>query len=246
MKKDQITKGKIQDKKEQCQEGSFTTNTDFLDLHQQSISIGIAKGTKHAFAGGYEEAERKVLVFLSDYLELDEDDMFCVVRARPVSSNAELSHRDYLGSLIGIGISRSKVGDILVDEKGADIIVLKSIGTFLKNNYTKAGRIKLDVEILPISQLSYKETEKKEITCTVASVRLDNIISAAFGISRVKAVDAIRQGLVFVDNIEVLKVDKQIENGAKLVLRHKGKCVLKETGEKSRKNRIYIKIEKYV
>ncbi len=80
---------------------------------------------------------------------------------------------------------------------------------------------------------------------TVASLRLDNIVASAFGLSRAKAAEAIRRGMVSVNSMEALKVDMEIKECDKIAMREKGKAVLAEIGGTSRKDRIRIKINKY-
>lgn len=92
-----------------------------------------------------------------------------------------LTHRDYLGSLMGLGIKRESTGDILVRKDGADIIVLKEMASFIMMNMDKAGRARLQFEEVPVSELIVPEFHRIEVTESVSSLRLDNVLSAAFG-----------------------------------------------------------------
>lgn len=178
-------------------------------------------------------------------------ELLTVIRATaPKGSSASksgraLSHSDYLGALMGLGLKRTVIGDILVREDGADIIVLTDIADFLMNTFASAGRSHLSLERLPIEALRLPERTVTEIHDTVASLRLDALLAAAFRLPRGKAADAIRQGLVFVDHLEATKADMPIEEGAELVIRHKGKVRLAEVGGRSRKDRINVTFEKY-
>lgn len=87
---------------------------------------------------------------------------------------------------------------------------------------------------------------KVTVKDTVASLRLDNIVSSAFGLSRAKAQEAIKRGIVFVNSLEQTKVDAQIDEGDKIVLRGKGKVLVKEIGNRTRKDRIFMEFERYV
>ena len=146
---------------------------------------------------------------------------------------------------MGLGIKRTVVGDILVREDGADIIVLTEIADFIMQTFASAGRSHLSLERLPIEALIVPEHETHEIHDTVASLRLDAVLAAAFRLPRGKAADAIRQGLVFVDHLEATKADMPVEEGAELVIRHKGKAILSEVGGRSRKDRINVTFTKY-
>ncbi|MBE6031036.1 MAG: hypothetical protein E7225_05515 [Clostridiales bacterium] len=219
------------------------------------------------FYGGYGDAERRVLVILPEYAHVTDvvpdmhdnresqiDDMnsaedcpLCILKVRTKGGmSRKLTHRDYLGSLLGLGIKREKVGDILVLDDGADIIVLKELSEFLAVNYEKAGRTNLNVEICDITALDVGKINIEERRDTVASLRLDSLVSSVFGISRGKAQEAIKMGLVFVNSAQISKADMMLGEGDKIVLRGRGKAVLREVAGRSKKDRIYVVFDKYV
>lgn len=256
MNEDKLIIAMAEDKIGQCYNNYMITNTGFLDMRQQTISRKTIKSNtniKGFFYGGYEESERRIAIFLPDYIDVStdeelhdhlrqnkEDNPLALIRAKH-NGYKELSHRDYLGSLIGLGIKRESIGDILVSKEGADIVVLKEMAEFLLINYGKAGRTYLDLWQEDIKNIYVPEGRTEEKDATVASLRLDNVLSAAFGLSRSKALEAIRTGIVFVNNLQAEKAEKILNQGDKLVLRGKGKVFLKEIGGNTRKNRIFIK-----
>ncbi len=197
------------------------------------------------FYGGYEDAERVILINLPDYARLADNNPLTVIRACKAEGGRELTHRDYLGSLVGLGIKRELLGDILVREDGADIIVLSDIAEFILSNYCKAGRTALSLSQHHISELIVPKVKRTRITDTVASLRLDSVTASAFGLARGKAAEAIGGGIVFVNHLEVTKPDFQVKEGDKITLRGKGKACLTEIGGRSRKDRVYITIERY-
>ena len=244
------------DKIEQCARSYRVVSTGFLDTAEQSV---LRKHYHHAavdcrihFFGGYEDAERVVLLCQPEYTDPGEREaVFSVIRAvfDPRSSASARSgrppaHSDYLGSLLGLGIDRSKVGDILVREDGADIIVLSEIVPFILQEYTSAGRAPLTVTAHPLSELIIPERETITKHDTVASLRLDNVVSSIFGLSRSKAATAIRQGLVSLDHIETIKIDTQVTEDALISFRGKGRARLTDIGGKSKKGRINITFTK--
>lgn len=211
------------------------------------------------FYGGYGDAERRIVVMLPDYVQVHDvipaisqgnDECDCPLIVLKVGTKGgmsrKLTHRDYLGSILGLGIKREKVGDILVHDDGADIIVLRELGEYLAVNYEKAGRANLSVETADITALDAGSVTIEEKRDTVASLRLDSLVSSAFGISRGKAQEAIKMGLVFVNNAAAAKADMQLEEGDKLVLRSRGKAVLREVSGRSKKDRIYVIFDKYI
>lgn len=251
--------GQIKDKYYQCQGKNIITATDFLDLSQQSVAKAYLDkefAGEGVFYGGYEEAERRKILFLPDYLEVEslEDlaqvaEEYGIIKALKITRPKEgkpLGHRDYLGSLMGEGIKREKVGDILVDEKGAHILVSGEVFQYIMDNYSMAGRVSITTGQESLNEISQIKPNTKEIRDTVASMRLDAVLGAAFGISRSKASEAIKMGIVFVNSVEATKTDKLVEEGDKLVIRGKGKAVLKEVSGKTKKDRFFVLIERYV
>lgn len=257
MKEDKIIVAFAEDKRSQCQDSYMITNTGFLDIRQQSLCGNIAKYADEAkgfFYGGFEDAERRILVFVPDYIEIknsaevckyflehSEDNPLTLIRAVH-KGYKELSHRDYLGSLMGMGLKRDVIGDILVYKGGADIIILKEMTDFLLMNYGKAGRVELSLSAEELSGLIIPEGRTEEKSCTVASLRLDNVAAAVFGISRSMAAEAVRSGLMFVNGVQADKVEKAVEKGDKLVIRGRGKVFLKEIGGTTKKDRIFITV----
>ena len=242
----------IDDKLRKCEDGYMLTNTHFLSLGERSSAMAHLKNRypNHVFWGGYPDAERTILFLLPEYMEKDdfvleeEDDPLCLVRCR--SSSAKLTHRDYLGALLGLGLERSVIGDILVGEHGAQIIVMKSIADYLLANFEKAGSASLKITIDAIKNLEPPKIKTEFIRESVASLRLDNMLSAVFGVSRSDAVEAISRGMVFLNDTEATKPDARISEGDKLVLRGKGKAYFREQSGTTRKGRLSVLFEKYI
>lgn len=238
-------------------------NSDFLSMEQQSLVCGFVK--KHEkegvmFFGGYEDAERKQVYFVPDYMGVENekdlaahfavDSSVCPLAVLnvcvPRAERGKLSHRDYLGALMGEGIKREKIGDIIVSEDGAQIIAVKEMVDYLAGNFTQVGRVAVKAEATAINKINVGEIRKKVNKFTVSSPRVDNIVSAIFGVSRKDATEAISRGRVFVGGVEISKPDMVLKGGEKVVLRGKGKAVyLGETGT-SRKGKIYIEAEIYI
>ena len=249
MKDDKILIAWAKDRLNQCEDCYMTTRTDFLDLHQKTLIYNMIKtiphGCKVEFFGGYEDSERIVCFFLPEYATIEDIEELVVAKVTVSSEGRKLTHRDYLGALLALGIKREKTGDILVRQDGADIIILKDLAEFIEMNFTQVGKVPISVKITGLDQLEIPENSCIEKEDTVASLRLDNVISSAFGVSRTKAVEAIKKGIVFKNSLECTKPDKEVQEGDKLVLRGKGKAYLLEKGGLSRKGRIYIKLRIY-
>lgn len=146
---------------------------------------------------------------------------------------------------MGLGIQRDTVGDILPGANSCDLIVLKEISPFILANLSSAGKVKLKLTSIGHSQLQIPEPEFKLVRDTVASLRLDNIVSAGFSISREKASAAIRAGKVTLNHLECAKPDKTVGRGDRISLRGMGKIEFCEVGNLTKKGRISITIKKY-
>ncbi|MBQ2094517.1 MAG: RNA-binding protein [Firmicutes bacterium] len=249
MEKDEkLLLASAEDKARQCERNSIPTHTGFLSLAQQAILEKEFPGA--CFWGGCEDAERRILVFLPEWMaELPacgEDCPLAILRVTLSKGSPALTHRDYLGSLLALGVDRSVAGDIFVREDGADIFVLRDMAEFLRQHYTQAGRAALQTEVLEpqaLRQAAYRIVEKRD---TVASLRLDCVLAGMFDLSRGHAQEAVRQGLVAVNGRLALKPDAMLAEGDKVSLRGKGKAVLKEIGGKSRKDRDCIVYARYL
>ena len=253
MTKDELITARIEDKISQCRDGYYVTSTGLLDTHEQALAIAASRhaaGVRTFMYGGYDEAEWRMLVCVPRDLPLNDEEaaegLLRVLRVRLPAISRELSHRDYLGSLLGLGIDRRLTGDILVRPDGADILIVPGIEEFLLKELHRIGSVEVKTEAVSAGELIIPVARVEFIKDSVSSVRLDSIVSSAFRISRGKAAEAVRRGLVSVDHAECVKPDAAVHEGSSIVLKGKGKAVLEETGGESRKGRIRIVIKRYI
>ena len=236
----------------------YMTHTAFLDLHQRSVlqvlSRECGRDTRLFFYGGCPDAERTVAVFLPAFFESEDAESFFAAQPEddPLSllrfekdRFSTLSHRDYLGALMGLGIKRELIGDLVVDDGGAFVVCLKTAQPFLLEHLTSAGRATLTGRKAQFRELLQREEHFSEQFASVASLRLDSMLGAAFGLSRGKAAEFIESGAVYLNSLQTFKPDARVNEGDKLVLRGKGKAVLAEVRGESKKGRIHIVINKY-
>lgn len=256
MTEDDLLLSQIKDKIAECENNSIITSTDFLDLRKQGIAVSFLKHQKNVrwmLYGGYEDAERKVVVFLPYYVadfydfikENPDDEPFVTLRADKDNFSV-LSHRDYLGALTGLGIRREKLGDIIVDEKGCFFFAKDSVVSFINQNFSSAGRGTITVSAVKDKPDFSKKVSVREICCFVATPRLDAVIAGVYSLSRSKAVEYIERGAVFVNDEQVLKPDFKLKSGDKLVLKGKGRAMIKDDSSKSKKGRIALIVDLFV
>ena len=198
--------------------------------------------------GNEKEENYAVCRVLTKYFEENpESSPICLLDVViPPAEHKTLGHRDYLGALMGEGIKREKVGDILVHEKGAQIIVASELADYLAENFRQVGSASVFVKKSQISALNSTEIRTISLKFTVSSPRIDNIVSGVFGISRKDAVSAISHGKVFVSGREISKPDFALKGGEKIVLRGKGKAIYNGVTGTSKKGKVYINVEKYI
>ena len=231
---------------------SIPCATQFLSPAQRAALeplLAAAGHPKHLFHGGYEGAERSICGFLPDWQETEDWDAaeeLAAVEAAFPPTGADLTHRDLLGGLMGTGLTREKVGDILVGTTAAQIVCLKDAAPIILSQFDQAGRYRLSLREIPLADLSPAPAEVKHIRDTVATLRLDAVFSTGFSLSRGKAAGAIQAGRVSVNHRECLKPDRLLEEGDVLTCRGLGKCVLKTVLGQSRKGRIMIEMERYL
>jgi len=247
---DRLLLAKVWDKINAGMRRSILASTCFLsprELDMARYLFGEQPGLC-AF-GGYGDAERQMLVYLPDYLDVqalmeDESPVVCL-RAEWFESET-LSHRDLLGALMGAGIARETVGDICVGKGSCDFFVTDEIAPYILQNFTSAGRTKLSLRQISLSDVSVPEPETKEIRDTVASLRLDSVVASGFRIGRSLAAQHIAAGKAAIDGLPCEKPDKTVSEGSKISVRGLGKIKLRTVGGQTKKGRISITIDRYI
>ncbi len=244
-KEDYILLSDFADKIKLRENKNIPANTKFLDSHGQKLIsdfIREAGVSGCVFSDITGKDERRICMIMPDYP--CEFMPVTVIRAKK-SKRDNLSHRDYLGSLMGLGIKREFIGDIYVNEFGADIVVLNEISDYIMIEYKKAGRKQLELEVVEPGEISFSSDNEKVLSMTVTSMRLDCIISGAFNISRSRAMSFINSGLCSINNIECLKNDKEVLEKDIIRVRRLGKIRLDAILGKSRKDKFIIEFTKW-
>ncbi len=243
---DRLLLAKVWDKINAGMRRNIPANTGFLsprELEMCRFLFGDIPGLT-AF-GGFPEAERKMLCFFPEYLEGSEEYPLTCLRATFYEGDSP-SHRDFLGALMGAGIGRETIGDICVSKGTCDFFVTEEIGPYILQNFIGAGRVKVRLRQIPLSEVVVPEPEMKEIRDTLASLRLDSVISSGFRIGRSLAAQYVAQGKAAIDGLPCEKPDKAIAEGAKISVRGLGKIKLESVNGQTKKGRISVVIHRYV
>ncbi len=250
---DRLAAAKLLNKAEFTARTHRLAHSDFLDPRQAKLAERALKAADiydYCFYGGFSGAERSVALFktcFTDEAELEQykSSILKVIEIDPLMRNS-LNHRDYLGALMGLGIRRSVIGDIIIDETKCNVIVLSDIADYIERNLHKVGNIGIDLKISDIIGLSVPAPETAEVRAVVSALRLDCVCAAAFGLSRSKTSEYIKSGRVQLNWEITTGADKPVREGDTLSMRGKGRAVLGKDAGRTRKDRISVIITKYM
>lgn len=200
------------------------------------------EGVNVYFCGGYPEAERSVAVFYSD--EIPDDQCVICLKAEWNAKYASPGHRDLLGAIMGLGIEREMLGDILMDEGCAHIFVLPEIADYICANLDSAGRAKLWL-CIETGEFQPPEPDGVYIRETVNTPRLDAVIAAGYDLSREKAQKLVAQGFVKLNHVECLRTDVHLSDNDLISVRGFGRLRFVENMGETRKGRTAVRLFRY-
>lgn len=193
------------------------------------------------FFGGYSDAERAVAAF-------GDDEVSYPITALLIEAKGKraLTHRDYLGSVLSLGIKREHIGDILIKDSGAVMFVTDEISDFIVMNLSRIGNTPVKISVT--ENLSEFDTNHhfKETDVTVSSMRFDCVLSAVAGTSRTRSSELIDEGLCMVNYAVTKNSRLQIKDGDIISVRGFGKFVIQTDSRLTKKGRIHIKVKKYI
>ena len=243
---EKLFKDKIQDLYKRCERDCTSQFSNFLDEGEQILVSEqcLRPGFNTCFFGGFDDAERKIFGVLPEWEENAEFPLRLITIEH--SFGSELSHRDYLGSVLGLGIERNKTGDILIDGNKAYVILSESIANFVCDNLKKIGSRGVKVKMEELCNVKLPEKKFMEIGTVCASLRLDAVVGAATNLARAKAANLIEAGYVKLNHKVQEKGATQITEGDLISVRGYGRFVLSEAGNETRKGRIHIVLKKYI
>ena len=197
--------------------------------------------------GGYPQAERQRIAIARSELPLDLSQV--AIAALDIAGNFlfdTATHRDFLGAMLGTGIIREKTGDIIVlGERGAQAIVVPELVEFLEMNLKQVRSVPVKTQRIDLSELKIREPKKKELTTVEASLRLDAIASAGFGMSRSKMVELIDGGDVRVNWKEITQASSQVKTGDLIAIRGKGRLEVGDIAV-TKKDRYRVQLTRYM
>lgn len=241
-------------------EREIVTYSDFLNLNDQNILHTLPKNrlySRYVLFGGYDMAERQMAAFIPEALSLrygvsditpkEIDYPFCAVKIEPKNKrfSEDLTHRDFLGSILNLGIDRSKTGDILMTEDSALLFINKDLVSVVTEDLTRVRHTVIDSSVINLDMINYTP-DFQQIKGTVSSVRLDSLLPLAFSSSRSKLSGLIEGAKVFVNGKLITSNGYQVKEGDLISVRGLGKFRFEEAGKITKKSRISVTIQKYV
>ena len=236
---------RLLDKIELALKNHSIESTDFMDPYERYLARSIINrfdDIKYKEFGGTSSSERKVIFIYPDYLDDNYLDLnLTYLRVKGVVDG--LNHRDYLGSLLSLGIKRSKTGDILVHKDYTDIILKNEIGNFVLQNLDKVGGNKVSLSEIEAEELTEPTVNFRELSLFISSMRLDAFLSSIYNISRHESINIIKNGNVKVNWEEILEPSKELNVGDNISTRGRGRAMIKSIDGFSKKGRLHITVQ---
>lgn len=249
-KEEELLKKRLIELSNQAYSRDIVVYSDFLNLNELNILHTIPKNmfpAKYETYGGYHLAERQMAVFLPDALYYEYVYPVQLIEVTPVNRRfaEELTHRDYLGALMNLGIERCKLGDIIIDDKTTVILAKDEIADYIMDNLTRIRHTSVNTQKKNAMELSY--IPKYELLKgTVPSVRLDTVLSVAYPVSRSKLTAYIEAGRVFVNGKLITSNGYHLKNGDIISVRGLGRILFDEIISETKKGRYMIAVKKYI
>ena len=219
--------------------------TEFMNPYEIKNAISILNSNhdiKYTIDGGYDEAERSVIFIYPYYNEYE--DIEEKLRYIQIEGNFKfktVSHKDYLGSILNLGIKREKIGDIIVHENFAQIIVSADICDFIIFNLEKISRNNVKLKEIKKEEIIKNKVEYKEISFTSSSKRIDSIISGVYNISRQESIKYISSERVYMNYEKIGSASKEVEENSLVSTRGKGRVIITDLSGITSKGRIKVK-----
>ncbi len=248
-KEEQILYNHLKDLANTAFRRNYVVFSDFLTLNEQSILLSMKEnllGIHIELEGGHTLAERKIVCFKPIGVGSDTPTPLCLLKVEPKNSkfSDELTHRDFLGAILNLGIDRCKIGDIFVQNTTAFIICNDLIGNFICDHLIKVRHTSVDCAITDLSDFTF-EPQFTTIKGSVSSTRLDAILALAFRTSRSKITGYIESEKVFVNGKSITSNSYMLKEGDIVSARGLGKFIISSYLSKTKKDRLFIELNLY-
>lgn len=239
---------RVEDLCRRSQDQCMQVHTCFLTGGELAAAQRVVKGypdVEGVSVGGFAECDRNMLCIFPSFLPFQADEVPLDILKITLRSQDRLSHRDYLGSLLGLGVHRERIGDIYCFPGHAFAAVDHSIAAYLASQLEKVGRCSVQEVCTVSADEVCIQREYEDITDTIPSPRLDCVVASVAKMPRAKAQELIHSGLVEVDHICRTKNDQEVASGHVLSIRGRGRYIIDDMSQMTRKGRLVLRARKY-
>lgn len=229
-----------------AQSSGVPRQTAFLNDRQQALACAALSAvgcTGYHFDGGYPEAERKILCLHGD-MDQSTAPRFGCLFLEAMGEHDALTHRDYLGAMLSLGVKRECVGDILPGDAGAYVFLLDTVAPLLREELCRVGRCTVRVREAQAGELP-GPAQRPLHRVSIASLRLDALLAAMLHISRADAAGLVKSGAVEINHVPTASIHAEVYENDTFSIRGYGKYHLSEIGSQSRKGRIFVSYYEY-
>lgn len=229
-----------------AQSSGAPRQTAFLSDRQQVLAcaaLSAAGCADYHFDGGYSEAERKILCLHGDAGK-DAAPRFGCLFLEAMGEHGALTHRDYLGALLSLGVKRECVGDIVTCDAGAYVFLLDTVAPLVREELCRVGRCSVRVRGAQAGELP-QQSQRPLCKVSIASLRLDALLAAMLHISRADAAGLVKSGAVEINHVPTASIHAEVYENDTFSIRGYGKYHLGEIGSQSRKGRIFVSYYEY-
>ena len=228
----------------------IVTFSDFLNLNELNILHTTPKNmflSQYKTYGGYDLSERQMAAFLPDALYYNYEYPVRIFEIRPLNKRfaEELTHRDYLGAVMNLGIERCKLGDIIVEEGRALLFVKEEMAEYIAEHLTQIRHTSVATTFTAEFNSDY-EPDYEELKGTVPSIRLDTVLSIAYPLSRSKLTALIEGARVFVNGKLVTSNGYRLKENDMISVRKMGRIAYMGILSETKKGRYMISVRKYI
>ena len=250
MEAEELLKKRLQELARKCYQNNQYTFTGFLSPVDMECFYGLERELSYVpykIWGGSEFCERAMLRFGGEQeLGYEEDFPIACIAAKPLAAKFAdaLSHRDFLGALMNLGIERSTMGDIRVTDGGAYLFCLNSIADFICDNLIQVKHTSVSCSLTAdVGQIPREEPGT--VVLHVASLRVDAVLARVYDISREKSIELFRAGKVYVNGRRCENHSRQLKCGETVNARGYGKFMLTGEPGQTRKGRLAVEAAVY-
>ena len=248
--RDKLLLAKTEDLFRLCDKYAEPRFSQFLDGAEAAYiedNFHFPYGFNTMLFGGFPDSERKILGVFPEWTDAEEGLFPVSVIKISGGYDRRLTHRDYLGTILSLGIDRAKTGDIIIGEDGfAYAAVTEDIAEYIAGNLKKIANCGVKTELLSSTESINPVRRIEKISAVCASMRADAVVGALTGLSRSAAAKLVTAEKVKINHRLVIDVSKTVHEGDLIFVRGYGRYIINEESGKTRSGRLHIAAGKYV